>query len=161
VRIVIADTGPPHYLVLIGKIELLPQLFGTVHIPEIVRDELSHARTPAPIRDWLATNPAWLKTLPTLPAAASPLPELGRGERAAIALAGSLGADLILMDDRSGVAAATALGFETTGTLGIVGLAARRGLIDLADAFARLKATNFRYQPKLLDALLAEHRKRK
>lgn len=160
-RIVVADTGPPHYLVLIGKIDLLPQLFETVHIPGIVRDELGHARTPPPIRDWLATNPAWLKTLPTPAVAALPLPELGNGERAAIALAGSLRADLILMDDRNGVAAATARGFETTGTLGILDRAARRELIDLADAFARLKATNFRYHPKLLDALLAEHGKRK
>jgi NAD(P)-dependent dehydrogenase (short-subunit alcohol dehydrogenase family) len=37
---------------------------------------------------------------------------------------------------------------------------ARPELIDLADTFARLKATNFRYQPKLLDAVLAEHGKR-
>jgi predicted nucleic acid-binding protein len=160
VRIVAADTGPPHYLVQIGKIDLLPQLFHTVHMPEIVRDELGHARTLQPIRDWIATNPAWLKILPALPAAL-PLPQLGKGERAAIALAASLRADLVLMDDRSGVAVATARGFETTGTLGILGLAARRGLIDMADAFARLKATNFRYQPKLLDALLAQHGKRK
>jgi hypothetical protein len=28
VRIVIADTGPVHYLVLIGHVDLLPSLFG-------------------------------------------------------------------------------------------------------------------------------------
>jgi len=46
-------------------------------------------------------------------------------------------------------------------TRGILDRAARRELIDLAEALARLKATNFRYQPKLLDALLARHGKRK
>jgi len=53
---------------------MLPQLFGTVHIPEIARGELGHVRTPPPIRDWLATNPAWLKRLPPPVAAALPLP---------------------------------------------------------------------------------------
>jgi len=44
---------------------------------------------------------------------------------------------------------------------GTAGVHTRRELIDLAEALARLKATNFRYQPKLLDALPARHRKRK
>jgi hypothetical protein len=39
--------------------------------------------------------------------------------------------------------------------LGILDLAVQRGLIDLASAVARLKATNFRYRPEILDALLA------
>jgi hypothetical protein len=40
--------------------------------------------------------------------------------------------------------------------LGNLGLAARRGLIDLADCFARLKRTNFRYRQEIMDALLDE-----
>jgi predicted nucleic acid-binding protein len=43
-----------------------------------------------------------------------------------------------------------------TGTLGVLDLAAQRGLIDLAQAFTRLKATSFRYRQGLLDALLAQ-----
>jgi predicted nucleic acid-binding protein len=45
-------------------------------------------------------------------------------------------------------------GFEVTGTLGVLGLAARRGFVDLADSFARLKGTNFRYRQEIMDALL-------
>ena len=45
-------------------------------------------------------------------------------------------------------------GFEVTGTLGVLDLAAERGLVDLVDAFDRLKLTNFRYRQGLLDALL-------
>lgn len=41
-------------------------------------------------------------------------------------------ADLILIDERKGTSAAIAKGFEVTGTLGILRLAAQRGLIDLA-----------------------------
>lgn len=50
-------------------------------------------------------------------------------------------------------------GFAVTGTLGILDLAARRGMIELGPAFSLLKATNFRYRPELLDRLLLEHRK--
>lgn len=32
----------------------------------------------------------------------------------------------------------------------------RRGLVDLADSFARLKRTNFRYRQEIMDALLDE-----
>jgi predicted nucleic acid-binding protein len=86
---------------------------------------------------------------------------LDEGERAAIALATSIGADLILMDDRAGVAVAYQRGLAVTGTLGVLDLAARRGLLDLATAIARLKATSFRYPPELIEALLAQHREEK
>lgn len=59
------------------------------------------------------------------------------------------------MDDRDDVAFARSQGFAVTGTLGILDLAARRGLIDLPEAFTRLKATTFHYRQDLLDALLA------
>ena len=82
------------------------------------------------------------------------------GEREALALARTLSADLVLMDERAGVAVARQLGLAATGTLGVLDLGARRGLIDLADAFTRLKATSFRYRPEIMDALLAQHAKR-
>ena len=84
---------------------------------------------------------------------------LDAGEKAAIALAAFLAADLMLMDDRAGIMVARQKGFVVTGTLGVLDLAARRGLIDLAEAFDRLKATNFRYPQEVMDALLDQHRK--
>jgi predicted nucleic acid-binding protein len=157
---VVADTGPLHYLVLIGQIEILPRLFGGVSIPTIVRDELDQPRTPAPVRAWIAALPSWLTVLPT-PADADPAnTTLDDGERAAIALAVELRAELLLMDDRAGVAAARARGFAVTGTLGLLDRAARCDLVDLDAAFAALKATNFHTRQELLDALLAEYRSR-
>jgi predicted nucleic acid-binding protein len=82
------------------------------------------------------------------------LQALGAGEQAAITLALSLHADLILIDERKGTAVALGKGLDATGTLGILRLAARRGLIDLADSFARLKRTNFRYRREIMDGLL-------
>jgi hypothetical protein len=45
--------------------------------------------------------------------------------------------------------------------LGLLDLAARRRLLKLSEAFARLKTTNFRYPPELMDALLAQAEERK
>ena len=155
--IVVADAGPLHYLVLIDAIDLLPRLFGKVVVPDPVRAELSRPRTPAPVRTWLASSPPWLEA-GAVPVAQVPLsPRLGQGERAAIALAHAIGATLILMDDRAGVATARSQGLEATGTLGVLARAASRSLVDLPQAVERLKATNFRYRPELLDAFLDRH----
>ena len=156
-RGVVADTGPLHYLVLVGCIGVLPQLFTAVTVPEIVRAELLHPGAPQPVRDWAANPPAWLVVSAT-PGSDGGLSErLDAGERAAIALALSLRADLVLMDDRAGVVAAAANGLDVVGTIGILDLAARRTLIDLTEVVARLRATNFRYRLELLDALLDRH----
>ena len=156
--LVVADAGPPHYLALIGAIDLLPQLFERIVIPSQVRAELSHAETPALVREWVASAPAWLHVLPATDSGDAALVPLDAGERAVLALAASLGADLVLMDDRAGVRAARRQGFAVIGTLGLLDLAARRGLIDLSGAFTRLRATNFRYRTDVLDELLARWR---
>jgi predicted nucleic acid-binding protein len=154
VRVVVADTGPLHYLVLIGQINLLPRLFATVTVPTVVRDELLHPNTPQPVRDWATDPPPWL-TVATTPAYNEQASQrLDAGESAAIVMALALKADLMLMDDRAAVVVARAQGLAVVGTIGILDLAGRRKLIDIADAVARLKTTNFRYRPSLLDALL-------
>lgn len=156
--IVVADAGPLHYLVLIDQITLLPRLYGTVVLPDAVRNELTAPRTPVEVRAWLAASPPWLAT------GSAPLteqllpPKLDQGERATIAVAIELGASLILMDDRAGVDEARRRGLHVTGTLGVLLLAVRRGLVDLDAAVLRLKATNFRYSPALLDAMLRASR---
>jgi len=155
----VADAGPLHYLVLTGEIGVLPRLVVDVSIPPEVHDELDRPRTPAPVRAWIAVPPPWLSVRPVSAEADPTLAALDLGERAAIALAAETGADVILMDDRAGVAAARARGFRVIGTLGVLQRGARRGLLDLAAAFTRLKATNFHVRQELLDALLAEDRR--
>ena len=66
-------------------------------------------------------------------------------------------ADLILIDDRRCTAIARRKGIQTTGTLGILDLAASRGLVDSRQAVEQLKHTNFRYRQALVDAILANH----
>ncbi|MDQ2804138.1 MAG: DUF3368 domain-containing protein [Pseudomonadota bacterium] len=158
-RIVVADTGPLQYLVLIGDIDLVPHLFETVAIPAVVQAEMRHPSAPHAVRTWAETPPPWLIVSPVPTGSSADLPGLDVGERAAITLALAIGAELILMDDRAGVAAALAKGLTVIGTLGVLDRAARRGLVDLEAAFTRLQATNFRYPPALLDTMLADWRR--
>ncbi len=55
------------------------------------------------------------------------------------------------MDDRAGVIAAKRKGLLVTGTLGVLDLAAERGLVEISAALGRLTATNFRYPQALVD----------
>ena len=157
-RLVIADTGPINYLVLIGSIDLLPVLFEKVILPSAVEAVLTDPDAPLPARNWIAHPPAWLDVHETpsreFDKASA---ELDEGETAAIALAISLGADLVLMDDRKGVIVARGKGLRVTGTLGVLDLAAQRGLVDFAQAAERLKRTTFRIPEPLLDSLMKKH----
>jgi predicted nucleic acid-binding protein len=161
-RVVLSDTSPLHYLVLIGESDVLRALYGRILIPRSVADELDQPNTPNIVRQWISQPPAWLEIVPT-PHNADPLvlTFLDRGERDAILLALELKADLLLMDDREGVEEAVRLGLVVTGTLGVLDRAADKGLLDLADAFRRLRTTNFRASPTLLDRILADNDQRK
>jgi predicted nucleic acid-binding protein len=103
--------------------------------------------------------PAWLDVLEVTPSDDPAFQALDAGERSALTLGMSIGADLILIDDRKGAAVALQKGFEVTGTLGLLTRSAQRGLLDLADALARLKRTNFHYRQELFDNLLKKYGK--
>ena len=150
--LIIADTGPVNYLLLTGYIDILPGMFEKVILPAAVRDELFDPDSPELVRTWIATPPHWLEVGP--PATANTERARGAGERAAITLALDLNADLLLMDDRQGVKAARRKGIEVTGTLGVLSRAGQRGLVNLAEAFDRLKRTSFRYPQELMDLYL-------
>ena len=157
--LVVADTSPIRYLVEIGHIGLLPQLFGKVLIPVPVYDELRHRSAPAAVQAWVNSLPGWLEVLPVIASDDPAFQSLDEGERSALTLGMTLGADLILIDDRKGAAVALQKGFVITGTLGVLTRSAQRGLLDLADALARLKRTNFHYRQELFDDVLKKYRK--
>jgi predicted nucleic acid-binding protein len=77
----------------------------------------------------------------------------------AIALAESLRADIVLIDERTGFRAALKKGLRATGTLGLLDIAADRGLIDVALAIRKLEQTTFRRPEALLETLLRKHKR--
>jgi predicted nucleic acid-binding protein len=158
VRLVVADTSPLNYLLLIGHIEILPALFEKIILPSPVGEEMARSKAPLPVRNWIANPPAWVEIRQVADShfEDASLRRLDAGEGAAIVLALEVHADLLLMDDRDGVKAAQRKGFRVAGTLGVLSMAARRNLLDLADAFERLKRTSFHYRQEVMDQFLRE-----
>jgi predicted nucleic acid-binding protein len=56
-RLVVANTGPLNYLVLIGESDILPKLFEAVFVPEAVRSKLRHRDAPLTVRAWAERPP--------------------------------------------------------------------------------------------------------
>jgi predicted nucleic acid-binding protein len=158
--VIVSDTTPLNYLVLIEAADLLPKLYGRVLVPPAVHNELSHQKAPEALRIWLVSSPHWLEVV-----APSVVPftlrSLDAGEAEAIALALEKRTDLLLIDERDGARAARELGLSVTGTLGVLDQAAGLGLIDLPTAFARLEKTTFRCPARLMADLLQQDAARK
>lgn len=55
--IVVSDTSPINYLLLIDQIDLLPRLFEQIMIPDIVRDEMLDSSAPPILQQWVANSP--------------------------------------------------------------------------------------------------------
>ncbi|MEM9219876.1 MAG: hypothetical protein AAGD25_36805 [Cyanobacteria bacterium P01_F01_bin.150] len=88
--IVVSDTSPLCYLVLLNLVEILPTMYGTVVIPEAVWQELVHERSPEVVRQWIAQSPPWLQVEGSMGPVDSMLSELGLGEQQAVLLSEKL-----------------------------------------------------------------------
>jgi len=149
--LIVADSSPLRYLIVVGEHDLLPELFGEIWIPSAVLSELSASGTPASVRAFLHSPPRWLKVRdPRQETLNSISAELDGGERAALALARDLNADLVLLDDAAARKEAASLGFRMTGTVGVLRLAAERGLIDVPAIVARLRQSGFYLSDSLI-----------
>lgn len=151
--IVIADTTPLNYLILIDLPGLLSALFERVIIPQAVLHELQAQQAPDKVRDWITHPPSWL-SVQQVRQQDGTLAHLDPGEREVLTLAQELQADLLLLDERLGRQEARTRGFSIAGTLGLLDRAGPLQLIDVPTAVSRLRQTNFRVAPRLLNALL-------
>lgn len=162
--VVISDTSPINYLVLIGETSLLSALYHKVLIPDAVLAELLDQGSPAAVAGWASRLPDWVEVVPTSVKTSDASFDAGldAGELAAIVLAESLeGNVLLIMDDADGRAEAARRGLRITGTLGVLRAAAQLGLVDMVAAVDNLSRTNFYLPPKLVAFLLTEDRARK
>ena len=159
--LIVADSGPIHYLVLCEAIEVLPKLYGRLLVPPAVADELTHAHTPPAVSQWIHGMPPWASV--RSPLQLDPATQLGLGERQAIALALELGATQLLIDDRAARRIAALRGVLTTGTVGILEQAAAGGFLNLREAMQKLLSTNFRIDAEIVREVIdrdATRRKR-
>jgi predicted nucleic acid-binding protein len=141
--IVISDTSPINYLVLIGKEELLERLFKRVVIPSAVLRELEAAAAPRDVRVWILHRPPWVEVRQIVAPPDLSLSHLDDGEREAIQLAQELAADLLLLDERAAREEALSRKLPVIGTLGILERAAESDLLDFPTALRELKTLGF------------------
>ncbi len=125
-RVVVSDAGP---LIALGRLDLLhllPALFAQVQVPKAVIDEcMARPQNADASRIQWAVEQQWLTPCDATPMT---MPGLDLGERAAIARALEIDAGL-LADDRAARQHAAALGLVVIGTLGVLVLAKRAGLV--------------------------------
>ena len=151
--IVVADTSPFVALVNIGHVDLLPGMYGRIIVPPEVAAELASPKRPEAVRSFIAAPPAWLEI--HAPSSVEAIDGLDAGEAAAISLAREVGADRVIIDEGSGRKAAVARKLQVIGTIGVLVAAAQRGLIDLGQAFEKVKRTDFWVSNTFLDEQLA------
>ena len=153
-NLVVSDASPVNYLILIGEVDILPKLFSRVLLPRAVwQDELQHPDAPAPVRAWAKEIPDWVEVRDPCEVPSS---SLHPGETHAIALALEQHCP-ILLDEREARTFARLRGLRILGTVGLLEQAAIQGLIHLPSVFDRLRKTNARIHPAILQDALARH----
>jgi uncharacterized protein len=125
--IVVSDTSPILSLALIGRLELLRDLYGTIVIPEAVRAEIVTDQRGA--RE--VGQAAWIIIRPIAPDVILKLllREVDRGEAEAIGLALQSNADVLLIDERKARHLAAYLELGVVGLLDVLQEAKQRHLI--------------------------------
>ena len=153
--IVVSDTSPILSLALIGRLELLRDLYSALVIPEAVRSEII-ATDQSGARE--VGQAAWIVTRPIDPDVVLKLllREVDRGEAEAIGLALQSNADLLLIDERKARHLAAYLGLGVVGLLDVLQEAKQRQFITsvkpvLDDLIARAR---FRLSHKLYQRTL-------
>lgn len=152
-RIVVADSGPLIALGRLDALHLLPALFSEIQVTATVLAECAERQEFVDAqRIEQAVQAGWLK--PCSYNFEGPGGRLDPGEASAIARALEIDAGLLL-DDRAAVVYARALGLKVIGTLGLLILAKRGGLIEqVAPLIVQLQAGGHYLGPSAVQAAL-------
>ncbi len=146
---VVSNSSPLIGLEQISRLSLLQSLFDTIVVPPAVVAEVEAN----------VVLPAWIEQRPLTQNIGSLVMKasLGAGESEAIALALELNARLIILDDRPARRLAQSLDLTVVGTLGLLVLAKKKGLIvEIKPCLDDLLRFNFRVAPALYQQLLED-----
>jgi predicted nucleic acid-binding protein len=149
--IIVSDTTPISELAKVDHLDLLPKLFGKVVIPQGVFNELQVGEHPAAK---LVQDLSWLEVVTVdnqqLVRELQQSFKLDLGESEAIALAEEIRASQLLIDERAARKVAMARKLPLIGTVGILLLAKRRGLLDsVKDVLDEMQAQGMRISDRL------------
>ena len=128
--IVVSNTSPIVNLAAVGQLQLLQQLYDKISIPQAVHHEIVVVGVGQPGASEVRSS-NWIETLQVQnrAMAASLQLKVDVGEAEAVARAAELDADLLLLDERQGRAAASHFGLKFTGLLGVLREAKHKGLV--------------------------------
>lgn len=157
-RLVVGDASPLIGLAAAGGFGLLRRLFGVLCVTATVRDEVLAAGDQPGARELqaaLATG--WIRVTDHVPEVPT-FADLGDGEADTLRAALAAGSDtLVILDDLRARETATAHGVVYVGTLGLIAIAKRRGLIKAARPyFGKLVEHGFRLPGALTKTLLRD-----
>ncbi|MBL9179994.1 MAG: hypothetical protein JNM65_18170 [Verrucomicrobiaceae bacterium] len=156
--IVVSDTSVLCYLAVLGKLDLLRDLFGEVTVPNKVIAECLHAGAPEVLRQALQELPPFIHVAGHVELL-SETATLDEGEAAAISLAWAHRTEaLLLIDERVGRAVARALGLRVRGLLALMADGHRLGTLDFDSSMKILKQNGFRVASPLLQSFRRELR---
>lgn len=156
--LLVADSGPLIALARLDLLALPARLFSEVLVTGTVWQEVMReprAMEQLRLQAAIHGNSLQLVDGPLSWPEGHPLPVLDAGELSAIVLAGARGAT-VLLDERRGRAAASALGLPVLGTLGLLVRARDAGLVArIRPLTTALMASGYFLAPALVDRLLA------
>ena len=157
--IVVADSSVLIALSRIGKLDILPQLFGQVMIPAAVAAEINAKSQAAEISaPWLqVVNVRNASLANELMRFSQDRNKLDKGESEAIVLAIEVDATYLLIDERRGRKTAVRFGLKIIGVLGVLALAKKEGLLpEIRAAMDDLIKAGFRISDSLYRIVLEE-----
>jgi len=165
--LVVSDATPLIYLARIGRIQLLKILFQRIQIPEEVKVEVVDRGKEKKYSDAYvvkeAFNEGWItvgKLRRNNEEKANILIEatgIDLGEAEAILLTRQKAEETVLMDQADARTVARQFGLKPRGTLHLITLSARRGMLSKKNAkedLSKLLEANFRISTKIYDVAL-------
>ena len=146
-KTIISDTSCLIVLTNINELDLLQKVYGEIITTQEVADEFGEA-----LPDWIKiespTNKLLQQTLEL---------QLDKGESSAIALALEIPNSTLILDDQKARKAATSLGLEVTGTLGIIIKAKKLEIVpSIMPILLKLQETNFRLTVEIQNEALKQ-----
>lgn len=153
--IVISDSGPIFSLAIVDQLEILTAIFDKIYIPKAVWIEITKDETPEYYPRIVHFFKDKVKEI-------SGFNELtfvmDFGESESVILYRELQADFLLIDDKKARTFAENSGIQCVGTIGILSIAKKKGIIEALEPIFQTFLKNKRYYSlKLLNMVLEEH----
>ena len=152
--IIISDSSPLISLAIIGKLNILARLYEEIYVPTAVYEEVVKSNKPfaKELKSFLRGK---TKSVKNKMAVDILLSDIGAGEAEAIILALEQHPDVILIDDLKARRFAKIKGLTVMGTMGLLLMAKKEGLIEeIKPLLSDLLSNNIRISSKIIDITL-------